>query len=441
MAAATFNTLAEETVSMTEDLALFGGAPVLKGPFKPYRSLGPEEAARVSEVVAGGVLSRFLGCWDEDFYGGPQVRMFEARWAERFGVRHAVSMNSATSGLIAAIGAVGIEPGDEVIVSPYTMSASATSIVVFNGIPVFADVDPLTFNLDPNDVARRITPRTKAIMVPNIFGHPADLDPLMALAEKHGLHVIEDNAQAPTAMYKGRYAGTIGHVGVFSLNYHKHIQTGEGGVCVTNDDRIAERLQLIRNHAESVVEDKGVTDLTNMIGFNFRLGEMEAAVGIEQLAKIDRLVGNRVAIAEKLSEALSGIDGLALPAVKPDCTHVYYIYPILLDVVKAGVSRDRFIEALCAEGVPALGSGYVRPLYLLPMYQKRIAYGSKGYPFICASAADSPDYRRGACPVCEDMHFSRLISFEICVHDFSDEDVVGIGRAFEKVWKNRRFLV
>lgn len=426
---------------MTEDLALFGGAPVLKGPFKAYRSLGPEEAARVSEVVASGVLSRFLGCWEEDFFGGPQVRIFEARWAERFGVRHAVSMNSATSGLIASVGAIGIEPGDEVIVSPYTMSASATSIVVFNGIPVFADVDPLTFNLDPNDVARRITPRTKAIMVPNIFGHPADLDPLMELAEKHGLYVIEDNAQAPTATYKGRYAGTIGHIGVFSLNYHKHIQTGEGGICVTNDDRLAERLQLIRNHAESVVEDKGVTDLRNMIGFNFRLGEMEAAVGIEQLAKIDRLVGNRVATAKKLSEALSGIDGLSLPVVKPDCTHVYYIYPILLDIDKAGVSRDRFVEALCAEGVPALGSGYVRPLYLLPMYQRRVAYGSKGHPFSCASAADSPDYRRGACPVCEDMHFNRLISFEICVHDFADEDVIGIGFAFEKVWKNRRFLV
>lgn len=425
---------------MSSKLALLGGTPALKGPFKLYRSVGPEEAARVGEVIASGVLSRFLGCWDEDFYGGPQVRQFEARWAEHFGVRHAVSMNSATSGLIAAIGAVGIEPGDEVIVSPYTMSASATSILVFNGVPVFADVDPRTFNLDPVDVARRVTSRTRAIMVPNIFGHPADLDPLMELAQRYGLSVIEDNAQAPTAMYKGRYAGTIGHIGVFSLNYHKHIQTGEGGVCVTNNDHLAERLQLIRNHAESVVEDKGVTDLTNMIGFNFRLGEMEAAVGIEQLHKIDRLVGNRIALAERLTGMLSGIDGLTLPAVKPDCTHVYYIYPILFDSTKAGIRRDRFIEALRAEGVPALGAGYVRPLYLLPMYQKRIAYGSKGCPFTCACSTASVDYSRGACPVCEDMHFNRLISFEICVHDFSDQDVAGIGRAFEKVWENRRFL-
>lgn len=421
---------------MNEILALHGGPASVTGPFAPYRSIGEEEVEKVSEVVRSGVLSRFLGCWDEDFFGGDKVKEFEKAWAERFGVKHAVAVNSATSGLIAAIGAIGIEPGDEVIVSPYTMSASATAIVVFNGIPVFADIDPRTFNLDPADVARKITPRTRAIMVPNIFGQPADLDGLMGLAEKHGLKLIEDNAQAPTATYKGRLSGTIGHIGVFSLNYHKHIHTGEGGVCVTNDDNLAEKLQLIRNHAESVVEGKGVSDLTNMIGFNFRLGEIEAAIGLEQLKKIDRLVASRVSLAEAVTNELSGIDELTLPYVAEGSSHVYYIYPILFDAAKAGISRNKFVKALVAEGVPALGAGYVRPLYLLPMYQQRIAFGSKGWPFT-ANGGQGPDYSRGLCPVCEDLHYNRLIGFEICVHAFTPEQIRGVGKAFRKVLSSR----
>lgn len=424
---------------MTE-LAILGGKPVLEGPFKPYRSVGREEAERVAKIVSSGVLSKFLGCWDQDFYGGSAVQEFERDWAVRFDVAHAVAMNSATSGLIAAIGAVGVGPGDEVIVSPYTMSASATSIVVFNGIPVFADVEPVTFNLDPVDVERKITSRTKAIMVPNIFGHSADLDAIMALAERHGIKVIEDNAQSPSALYKGRLTGTVGHIGVFSLNYHKHIQTGEGGVCVTNDPVLAERMQLIRNHAESVVEDKGVSDLTNMIGFNFRMGEMEAAIGIEQIKKMDRLVSDRVTLADKLGRELAGIDCLSLPQVKPDCTHVYYIYSMLFDEAKAGISRDRFLDAVRAEGVPALGSGYVRPLYLLPMYQKKIAFGKNGYPFESPLYDGKVSYARGICPVTEELHYKRLISFEICVHELTDEQIKLIGKAFTKVWEKRTLL-
>lgn len=426
---------------MNEELALHGGPATVNGPFAPYRSIGEEEVERVAEVIRSGVLSRFLGCWDEDFFGGDKVRAFERAWAERFGVRHAVAMNSATSGLIAAVGAIGIEPGDEVIVSPYTMSASATAIVVFNGIPVFADVDPRSFNLDPADVARKITPRTRAIMVPNIFGQPADLDALMELAVQHGLKVIEDNAQAPTATYKGKLAGTIGHIGVFSLNYHKHIHTGEGGVCVTNDDALAERLQLIRNHAESVVQDKGVTDLSNMIGFNFRLGEIEAAIGLEQLRKLDRLVASRVALADAISAELAGIEELSLPHVPQGNSHVYYIYPILFDAARAGISRDRFVEALVAEGVPALSGGYVRPLYLLPMYQQRIAFGKRGWPFTAGGPdAPPPSYEKGLCPVCEDLHYNRLIGFEICVHVFTPEQIRDIGRAFRKVLARRADL-
>ncbi|MDQ5847021.1 MAG: DegT/DnrJ/EryC1/StrS family aminotransferase, partial [Acidobacteriota bacterium] len=238
-------------------LALHGGSPVRDRPFPPYITIGKEEKRAVAEVLDSGVLSKFLGTWSPDFYGGPRVQKFEQEWAEYFGVKHAVSVNSATSALIAAVGAAGIEPGDEVIVSPYTMSASASCVLVYNAIPVFADIDPEIFCITPEAIRQRITPQTKAILAVDILGHPANMDGIMELAAEYGLTVIEDAAQAPGSLDNGRFAGTMAHLGVFSLNYHKTIHTGEGGLIVTNDDNLAERLQLIRNHAEVVVANKG----------------------------------------------------------------------------------------------------------------------------------------------------------------------------------------
>ena len=274
-------------------LALHGGPKTITKPFKRYNPIGKEEVAAAKKVVESGVLSKFLGCWDPDFYGGPMVQKFEPACEKYFKAKHAVTVNSWTSGLIAAVGAIGIEPGDEVIVSPWTMCASATAILHWNAIPVFADIEPDTFCINPKAVEANITPHTKAIMAIDIFGQSADMDALMTIASKYGLKVISDTAQAPGAIYKGKYAGTIAHVGGYSLNYHKHIHTGEGGILVTDDDKIAERMQLIRNHAEAVVGDKGVINLSNMIGHNFRLGEIESAMGIEQIKKLKKLVRER----------------------------------------------------------------------------------------------------------------------------------------------------
>lgn len=421
---------------MNDDkLALLGGRKVIEEPFPLYISYGQEEIDAANRVLKSGVLSKFLGTWHEDFYGGTEVRAFESEWAEYFGAEFAVSVNSNTSGLIAAIGAIGIETGDEVIVSPWTMCASATAILVWNGIPVFADIEPETFNLAPEAVESAITPRTRAIVVTDIFGHPADMDAIMAIAQKHDLSVIEDAAQAPGARYRGKYAGTLADIGVFSLNYHKVIHTGEGGVCVTHSPELAERLQLIRNHAEAVVAGKGVDNISNMIGFNFRMGEIEAAMGREQLKKLARLDRQRIDAANRLSAGLSELRGLQVPAVKPHCDHVYYVYPITLDIEALGTAKSKIVDALLAEGVTCVMGGYIN-LHLLPIYQQKIAYGKSGFPWVNGNDVSEVSYRKGICPVAEDLQDNSFIALGLCVHFFTDEEVDLVIAAFAKVWDN-----
>jgi dTDP-4-amino-4,6-dideoxygalactose transaminase len=426
-------------------LALFGGAPVRTEPFPSYAFIGEEEKRAVMDVMDSGILSRFLGVWHPDFFGGPEVQAFEADWAKAVGTKHAISVNSCTSGLYAAVGATGAGPGDEIIVSPYTMIASVTAAVVFNAVPVFADIDPETYTISAESIAPKITKRTKGIIVVHIFGQSADMDPIMKLARERGIKVIEDCAQAPYARYKGRPVGSLGDIGVFSLNYHKHIHTGEGGVCTTNSDELAERIQLIRNHAEAVVEAKGTANLTNMIGFNFRLGEIEAAIGRCQLAKGASLVQQRKENVMLLERKLAGIHGLSMPKVGPAGDHVYYVHALDYDADATGVSRELFVRAVKAELPPTrlrehegplLGAGYVKPLYLAPMFQTLTGYGTVQCPFRCPHYDGKPDYRAGLCPAAERAHFERVITHEMMRPPMSESDLDDVASAFHKVAEN-----
>jgi len=260
----------------------------------------------------------------------------------------------------------------------------------------------------------------------------------MQLAKKYSLKVIEDSAQAPAAEYKGKRVGTVGDIGVFSLNYHKHIHTGEGGVCVTDDSEFAERMQLIRNHAEAVVEKKGVANLVNMIGFNFRMTEIQAAIGIEQLKKLDTLTARVVAAADRLSNGIKNLSGLKVPVVKPDCSHVYYTYPLLYFEEETGIGRGKIVEALRAEGVP-VGAGY-QNLHLMPMYQSKIAYGSSGFPWSAEFYKGQVSYKKGICPVAEELHEKRYIPLGMCSYHFTEREIDLLIKAFRKVWDNLDYL-
>ncbi|MGJ3258693.1 MAG: DegT/DnrJ/EryC1/StrS family aminotransferase [Rhodospirillales bacterium] len=419
-------------MSSPERLALLGGSPVIGDPFADYMSMGEAEEDAVRRVVQSGCLSGFFGSPGPEFGGGPEVQAFEAEWSARFGIEHTVSVNSATSGLYAACGAIGLSPGDEVIVPPWTMSASVAAPIFYGGIPVFADIEDETFCIDPAEVEKRITDKTKAIMCVNLFGHPARLHDLRALADRHGIHLIEDNAQSPLGSENGKPTGCIGHIGIYSLNFHKHIHTGEGGMCVTADDDLATRLRLIRNHGENCTDMLDGGPITNMVGMNLRMTEMSAAVGRVQLANADAHVEARERIAKRLTDGLQGLDGLTPPVTRDGCRHNFYVWMMKVDEAALGVSRSLFSEALAAEGFPH-ATGYVAPLYRLPMFRQRIALGRDGWPFTLTERT----YDDVHCPVTEDMHENRALLFEPCAYDLSDDDVDRMIEAVRKVHAGR----
>ena len=417
------------------DLALLGGTPVLPDPLPGYRSMGDREREAVIRVMDSDCLSGYFGSPGEEFWGGPEVRAFEDAWRERFGVRHAIAVNSATSGLFAAMGAVGIGPGDEVIVPPWTMSATVMAPLLYGGIPVFADVEPETFCINPAAVRAALSPRTKAIIAVNLFGHPARLGELRALADERGIWLIEDNAQAPLANEHGRPCGTIGHIGIFSLNFHKHIHTGEGGMCVTADDELGQRLQLIRNHGENLAGEWEIEDIANIVGFNFRMSELSAAIGLVQLAAIDAHVGRRERLAEALSEGTRGLEGWTPPKVRQGCRHNYYAWLARFEAQALGIGREVFSKALAAEGFPN-AVGYVAPLYLLPLFSRRRAFGGDGYPFTLTNRV----YQPGLCPIAERLHRDEAVLFEPCAYDVDEATAGRLAEAVRKVHQHRAEL-
>jgi len=414
-------------------LALFGGDPIRKIPYPVHTTIiDDSEEKAVIEVLRGGHLSGFSARPGDRFLGGEKVKEFEKNLAKKFGVKYALSFNSATSALHGAMAAIGIGPGDEVITSPYTMSATPSSILMANGVPVFADIETSTFGLDPDSVKKCISPSTKAILTVNLFGHPSKLDDLKSIADSNNIILVEDNAQSPGIAYKDRIAGTVGEIGILSLNYHKAIQTGEGGIALTNNSIYAEHLQLIRNHAEAVVGKIDKIDITNLLGWNYRLTEIQAAIGIEQLKKMEFFTNQRQELAAYLTEKLSIFDFLQTPIIRKGSGHGFYLYPMKFESSIIGIKRELFVKALQCEGI-SVSEGYTKPLYLEPIFQSQIAYGNHHCPFSCHLYKGKVNYSKGICPNSEIMYFDKMITTDICKYPNSKEDIDELVSAIEKV--------
>jgi perosamine synthetase len=400
-------------------LALFGGKPVNTKPLPIYNSIGNEEVRVVTKLMRDvtqgkALLSGFLGRAGERFLGGTYIRKLETDFESFFGVRYAVSYNSATTALQGAVAALGIGSGDEVITSPFTMAATATAVLLNGADSVFADLDPKTYCISAETVQKKITKRTRAIIVVNLFGGSADYAPLLKLAKKHGLKIIEDNAQAPAARYHGQYAGTIGDIGVFSFNVHKTIQAGEGGMLVTNNKRLAHRARLVRNHAEAIeddLRDQGIGNLEYLPGSNYRLTELQAAIVVEQLKKLNQLTKERIQRANYLSQQLKRFAWLQGVTILPKTKHVYYLYPIKFFKKKIGIRRDIFLEAMKKEGF-ILNGGYNKPLHMMPLFEKR---------------------KKERLPIVEQLYKSELIVTTLCQQPNTKHTIDQFIKALSKV--------
>lgn len=401
---------------MTE-LAIYGGAPVREKPWPSYPIIGEEERKAVMAVLDSGELQGFRGSRGPWFFGGPKVQEFEKLVADYHGVEFAVSFTSATAALHGAVVAVGVQPGEEVIVSPYTFNTSATCPLMHNAIPVFVDVDPSSFCIDPSKIEQAITPLTSAIIPVHLFGGPADMDPILEIAREHGLQVIEDAAQAPGARYKGRLTGTMGDCGIFSFVGQKNASCGEGGMLITNDPEIARVAQLVRNHGDALYEP--------MLGYNYRMTEVTAAIGAEQWRKLDATNEARRMLADYLSSKLKDVPGLGVPTVGDGDVHSYYCYALKYNEDEIGVPRGWFISAMEKEGAP-FGGGYIRPLHLLPLFQQRAHYAYRHYE-------GNAEYREGLCPVAEYLNESGLVLTMVTRPPNTTEDMDDIVEAIKKV--------
>lgn len=411
-------------------LAISGGPKTRNKPFPNYPIIGDEEKKSVLKVLDSGRLSTFIAAPGQYFLGGEKIKEFEGLFNSYHNTEYAIAFNSATAALHAAVVACGVQPGEEVITTSYTFTSTATSILMNNSIPVFADID-YSFNINPDEIRKKISNLTKAIIVVHLFGHPCDMDPIMKIAKEFNLKVIEDCAQSPGSMYKGRYVGTIGDCGIFSFTENKNITSGEGGMLITNNPEIADISRLVRNHGEAIISGQSRSYNSTILGWNYRMTEVDAAIGIEQFKKMDSFLNHeRIKLCEYLNKNLK-IDGLKTP--ENYNKNVYYLYPILYDKNKIGIKREVFIKALNAEGIP-FGAGYIKPLYFSSIYHNN-------KPFIYKYYKGFSSYEPGLCPVAEDCHFNSLIATQVARPTATFEDMDDIINAIEKIITNKDELL
>jgi dTDP-4-amino-4,6-dideoxygalactose transaminase len=409
-----------------DKLAISGGTPVRTAAFPAWPISGPEEERRVLEVLRSGKWGRFQG---------DQVAEFERRFAAFQGARFAMASVNGTTTMRIALLAAGIEAGEEVIVPPFTFLATAGVVIEANAVPIFVDIEPGTYNLDPRAIEAAITPRTRAIIPVHFGGACADMDPIMAVALRHGLTVIEDAAHAHGATYKGRGAGTLGDMASFSFQASKNITAGEGGILTSNDEPLYRTCFQIHNCGRPF---EGTWYAHLIFGANYRMTELQGAVLNAQLDRLAEQTARREDNGTYLAGLLSGIPGLA-PQERPDYVtrHSYHGFITRYDQPAWGVSRAAFTAAVQAEGIP-LGEGYTRSLYNQPVFLEKRFGPYTGYRL----SRPDIDYAAFAekCPVSE-----RAAAYEATWMPQqallgTHEDMDDVAEAVAKVYKHREEL-
>ncbi|MEN3357020.1 MAG: hypothetical protein V7637_1002 [Mycobacteriales bacterium] len=422
-------------------LAVLGGPAAV--PDGIDESHWPDVAEADIEAVVDTLRSGRLSWFNDD-----QVHALEQDWARQVGVAHCVAFNSGTAALHAAVAAVGVGPGDEVLVPALSFLASATSVLHHQGVPVFVDVDPVTFTLDPADLERQLSPRTKAIVAVHLHGLPADLAPIMAFARAHGLAVIEDAAQAHGATYGGRPVGSIGAVGAFSIMAGKNLATaGEGGLLTTDDPALRNRADAVKMFGERVGPDGQRDYNAHTVGFNYRLSSILAAFARSQLHRLDQYTKQVREGAERLAEVLAELPGVLPPLVPPGRTHVYHHFRVRLDPQAAGLDlpvglfRQVVSDALAAEGVP-VSSYQTRPLPGQTLFGQRVGYG-RGCPWTCGHTSREVSYRAADYPATlAVIRGTLLVGSRLCMASLRDPVAVDrYAAAFQKVLAHKDELV
>ena len=408
--------------SLSRKLALLGGKPLRARLFPSWPIFGKAEEKRLLRTLHSGKWGRL---------DGREVAEFEKRFAAMHGCNHGIAVVNGTISLRIGLLAAGIRAEDEVIVPPYTFLSTASAVVEVNAIPVFADIDLDTFNLDPRAVAAAITPRTRAIIPVHFAGQCADMDAIMAIARKHKLVVIEDAAHAHGASDRKRPAGSIGHLGSFSFQSSKNMTAGEGGIITTNDKALAEACHSIQNCGRV---PGGVWYEHHVISGNYRLGEFQGAVLNGQLGRLEVQTKTRDRNGQYLASRLASLPGLHPQKRSATCTrHSYHLFLLRLDEGDFGASRAGVLEALRAEGIPC-SAGYGFSLHHQPLFRNK-AFG----PFL-PNASARLNYSRTSCPNSDLICREQGVWLEHSMFLGSRADMDDIARAFEKIYENRAAL-
>jgi len=345
------------------------------------RTLGSEEIRLLAEVIGSGTLTSTKGAF---------VKQLETRWAELHEMKHAYACSHGTAAIHTAIAACDPEPGDEIVTSPITDMGALTPILYQGAIPVFADVDPATCNVTAASIERVLSPRTKAVIVTHLFGNPCDMTGIMALCRPRGIAVIEDCAQAMLARHQSQTLGTIGDIGVFSLQQGKHITTGEGGLVLTNNADYARRMFLFINKAW------GYGDANPdhyFLALNYRMTELQGAVAVAQLDKLEDVVDRRIALANDLTAALADVPGIATPLVQPLDLHTYWKYSLRVDASVIPRGAVGLGAALKQRGIFSAPRYIQKPAFECEIFRKQRTFGNSRWPFTLARP-EAVDYRR-----------------------------------------------